>query len=194
VSRPHSGSVALTAHESDLGIEHAGKMSSKSQLSPKEAIAYGLLCVAVGIAIALVPAGIVPNSNATTDQPPHWVGFCIALVFVLGGLALIVGYAVAGASGPDGDLPRDTPRLVYVTQKLLGLGIVGCLGIVFTWVSFGSGPRAFTVTGPFLASQNGGATVGRIAFGFAAAMIWLFFVALAVRARRRILKTAKLDE
>jgi hypothetical protein len=169
-------------------------MSSKSQLSPKEAIAYGLLCVVVGLAIAVVPAGIVPSTNAAADQTPHWVGYCIAFVFVLAGLALIVGFGVAGGVGPDGDLPPDTPLMVYVTQQLLGLGIVGCLGVVFSWVSFGSGPRVFNVTGPFLMSQKGSATIGRIAFGFVALMTWLFFAALAVRAGRRILKSAKRGE
>jgi hypothetical protein len=53
---------------------------------------------------------------------------------------MIVGYAVAGGVGPDGDLPAGTPRRVRVTQYLLGLGIVSALGAVATWVAFGPGP------------------------------------------------------
>lgn len=166
-------------------------MSSKSQLSPKEAIAYGLLCVAVGLAIALVPTGILPTSNATTDQTPHWVVYCAALVFILGGFALIVGFALAGSAGPDGDLPPDTPRWIYLMQHLLGLGIVGSMGAIVSWVSFGSGPREFTGTTSFTGTHSVSEIVGRIAFGFGAIFVWLFFIALAVRAGRRILKFPK---
>jgi hypothetical protein len=166
-------------------------MNSKSQLSPKEAIAYGLLCMAVGFAIALVPLGIVPSSVTNADQTPHWVGYCAALVFVLGGLALIVGFALAGGAGPDGDLPADTPPWIYLTQQLLGLGIVGSMGAISSWVSFGSGPRAFTATSSFSGVHPASEVVGRIAFGFGAVLVWLFFIALAVRAARRIFKSAK---
>jgi hypothetical protein len=48
------------------------------------------------------PAGIITNSNVAAGQRPHWVGFCVAIVFVLGGMALIVSFAVAGGVGPDG--------------------------------------------------------------------------------------------
>jgi hypothetical protein len=81
-----------------------------------------------------------------------------------------------------------------VTQQLLGLGIVGCLGAVLSWISFGSGPRAFTMSGPFLIAEKSGAIVGRIAFGFGAMMIWLFFAALAVRAFRRIFRSVRRGE
>src|SRR5258708_33541973 len=165
-------------------------MSSKSQLTPKEAIAYGLLCVAVGIAIALVPLGIVPSSVTDSDGTPRWVAYCAALVFVLGGGALIVGFALAGGAGPDGDSPADTPLWIYLTQQLLGLGIVGSMGAISSWVSFGSGPRAFTTTSSFSGARPASEVVGRIAFGFGAVLIWLFLIALAVRAALRIFKSA----
>jgi len=99
---------------------------------------------------------------------------------------MIVGYAVAGGVKPDGDLPAGTPRGVRVTQYLLGLGIISALGAVTTWVAFGPGSRAFTVTLPFVGRGPGDETVGRAAFGIGAVLMWIFLVVFVMISVRRI--------
>jgi len=105
---------------------------------------------------------------------------------VLAGAAIIVGYAVAGGAAPDGDLPPGTPRWVRVTQSLLGLGIIVALAAVGTWVAFGPGPRAFSVTLPFVGRGPGDETVGRVAFGIGAVLMWIFLVVFVVVSVQRI--------
>jgi hypothetical protein len=51
-----------------------------------------------------------------TDGTPPWVGIVAGLAFVLGGLAMIVGYGVAGGVAPDGDLPPGTPTVVRLVR------------------------------------------------------------------------------
>ena len=99
---------------------------------------------------------------------------------------MIVGYAVAGGAGPDGDLLPGTPRAVRLTQYLLGLGIIGCLATIFTWIAFGPGPRAFTVTLPFVGRGPGSESVGRAVFGIGAVLIWVFFAVFVVVSAQRL--------
>jgi hypothetical protein len=97
-----------------------------------------------------------------------------------------VGYALAGGVGPDGDLPAGTPRWIRVTQYLLGLGIISSLAAIATWIAFGPGPRAFTVTLPFVGRGPGDETVGRAVFGFGAVLMWMFLAAFVVVSIQRL--------
>jgi hypothetical protein len=96
-------------------------VGTSSQLSPGAAVAIGLTCCAMGAFVILLALGVFGAS--LTDDTPRWVGVCGGLVFVLGGLALIVGYAVAGGVAPDGDLAPGTPFAVRLVQFLLGLAV-----------------------------------------------------------------------
>lgn len=124
-------------------------MRSASSLSSRAAVILGLITTATGVALVLLAAGLVPAGEASRAAP-RWVVAAAGLMFALCGAAMIVGYAVAGGVGPDGDLPPGTSRRVRLIQYLLGLGIVGCLAAIATWIAFGPGPRAFTVTLPFI--------------------------------------------
>jgi MFS family permease len=153
-------------------------------LSPRAAVVIGLLVMAVGTLIVLLALGVVTDSPPSPDTPP-WVVACAGLIFVLGGAAMIVGYALAGGPARDGDLPPGTPTWMRVTQLALGLGIVGALGAVAGWVAFGPGPRTFTTTGSFGSGQVDDG-MGRAVFGFGAVLIGVFFVALLVVSVRRL--------
>jgi hypothetical protein len=164
-------------------------MDRRNQLSPKEAIAWGLLMVAIGVFAALSTAGLVlPSAKQAADAPP-WIGFCVGAVFAFGGLALIVGYAVAGGATPDGDLPSGTPQWIRLTQMMLGLGIVGSMGAIASWIAFGPGPRQFSSNIPLLAGEK----FGRTAFGVGAVLIWVFFVVLAGSSLRRLFRQRRAD-
>ena len=158
---------------------------SATQLSPRAAVALGLAVSGMGVLIVLLAVGLIPGGDASL-QAPRWVVAAAGLAFVLAGAAMIVGYAVAGGVGPDGDLPAGTPRGVRVTQYLLGLGIIGALASVGTWIAFGPGPRAFTVTLPFVGRGPGDEAVGRTVFGFGAVLTWIFLAVFAVVSIRRV--------
>ncbi len=114
---------------------------------------------------------------------------CAGLVFVLGGLALIVGYGLAAGAGPDGDMAPGTPFGVRVVQYLLGLGITVSLALVATWVAFGPGPRKFGGSmslGPIGTGTSTGEMVGRVAFGIGAGLVWLFAVVMGVVGIKRL--------
>jgi hypothetical protein len=153
--------------------------------SPRAAVALGLVITAAGLLLVLFAVGLVPGAEASLEAP-RWVVACAGLMFVLCGGAVIVGYAVAGGVGPDGDLPAGTPRWVRLTQYLLGLGIIGTLAAITTWIAFGPGPRAFTVMLPFVGRGPGDETVGRAVFGFGAVLMWVFLVVFVVVSVQRL--------
>jgi hypothetical protein len=163
-------------------------VNKPTPLSPRAAVALGLLIIAMGVFLVLFSVGLVPGAEASLEAP-RWVGACAGLMFALCGGAMIVGYAVAGGVGPDGDLPEGTPWWVRLTQYLLGLGIIGAPAAIATWIAFGPGRRAFTVTLPFVGRGPGDETVGRVVFGIGAVLVWVFLVLFLVvsvqRLRRR---------
>lgn len=154
-------------------------------LSPRAAVVLGLVIGGMGVLVVLRAAEVIPG-GAVRLEAPRWVVAGAGVAFVWAGAALIVGYAVAGGVGPDGDLPAGTPRWVRVTQSLLGLGIVGSLASIATWIAFGPGPRAFTVTLPFVGRGPGDETVGRAVFGTGAVLMWVFLAVFAIISVRRI--------
>jgi hypothetical protein len=149
-------------------------------------VGLGLVVAAMGLVIVLLAVGLMAPGTAMSDQTPRWVGVCAGLAFVLAGAALIIGFAVAGGAGPDGDLPPGTPRGIRLTQYLLGLGIVGSLAAIASWIAFGPGPRTFTTTGPLLGWGPASETVGRAVFGLGAVLIWIFFVVFVVVSAKRL--------
>jgi len=158
-----------------------------TSLSPRAAVALGLVIIGAGLFLVLFAVGLVPGAEASLEVP-RWVAACAGLMFALCGGAVIMGYAVAGGVGPDGDLPAGTPRRIRLTQYVLGLGIISSLAAIATWIAFGPGPRAFTVTLLFVGRGPGDETVGRAVFGAGAVLMWVFwvvFLAVSVQRLRR---------
>ena len=73
-----------------------------------------------------------------------------------------------------------------LTQYLLGLGVISCLATIATWIAFGPGPRAFTVSLPFVGRGAGSETVGRAVFGTGAVLMWVFFAVFVVVSAQRL--------
>ena len=135
----------------------------------------------------LAGLGIVHGPTAPGVQP--WVGVAAGSMFILAGLAVIDGYALAGAPQANGDLSADAPFVAKVTQYLLGTAIVGLMFAVFAWVAFGSGERhfssSFSIPG-WSATGQSSERSGRIVFGIAAVCIGLFFIFGAVSGAKRL--------
>lgn len=169
-------------------------MASEPQLSPRGAVVVGLICAALGGVIVLGGLGVVPLTPAADGPAPPWVLVCAGLAFVLAGAAVIVGFAVAGGAGPDGDLPAGTPFSVRLIQYFLGLGIAGCMTAVVTWIAFGPGERHFStnVVLPFMVHRGPGSdTSGRVVFGIGAVLMWIFLLTAGVSGARRLFRAAR---
>jgi hypothetical protein len=153
----------------------------------------GLLFMACGVPPILIGLGILTPSPAD-GTTPAWIATCAGLVFVLGGLAIILDYAIAGGVGPDGELVPGTPLSVRIANLLFGLAIVGCLTALFGWVAFGPGPRHFSssLSLPFIsAGWASGDTTGCIAFGAGTVLLALMFLACSVVGVRRLVRASK---
>ena len=165
-------------------------MDSKSQLSPRMAILVGLLFIVIGLAATPLTGKLVaPGWHPAADAPPLLVQYSFGLIFVLAGFAIIVGYGVGRGVDANGNLPADAPLWLYVTQQLLVLGIVGHYGCAFLVDIDRLRPASVHHEHPIGTSPVGNSVIGRIAFGIGAVLFWIFFVAVAVMAARRLRKT-----
>jgi hypothetical protein len=160
---------------------------SSTKLTPRAAIFYGIVFMLCGTYPVLLGLGVFHGHPAPDVQP--WVVIASGSMFILAGLAIINGYAIAGGLGADGNLPDSAPLFVKVTQYVLGLAIVGLMFAVFAWISFGPGERHFSssVSIPGLSrSGHGSERSGRIAFGIGTVLMGLFLVLAAVSGAKRL--------
>lgn len=148
-------------------------------------IGLGALTVAIGLFCFAIGLGLVPVATARHggDNAPGWIGFLIGLVFLAGGLAVILR-GLARADDSSGELPATAPRWVAIIYWLLGLLIAAGLAATGTWVAIGSGTRHFVMWGPI--GGPVGETVGRTAFGIGAIISWLIVAAMARATAKKI--------
>jgi hypothetical protein len=92
---------------------------SQQTLSPRAAWGGWLLITAMGLFFFLLAVGVVGSNTGESDDTPRWIGLCAGLVFLLGGAAPIISFAVAGGAWPDGDLPPDTSWGIRPQTKAL---------------------------------------------------------------------------
>ncbi|HEY7649106.1 MAG TPA: hypothetical protein VID04_08895 [Methylomirabilota bacterium] len=148
--------------------------------------------VVVGTTLALAGLGVVWVALYSPDAAlgaPRALVVLAGVMFVLAGAATIIGFAVAGGSTADGQLPPGTPLAVRLIQLALGLGITGIMAALAGWIAFGPGQREFglTIFLPFVAiSDAASEMVGRAAFAVWAGAATLLFVVFALRGARHI--------
>ena len=166
--------------------------SSQTKLTPRSAIVFGLVCVAASALPILGGLRVIDLKPA--PDTPQWLGVVAGGAFLLAGITLIVDGA-SGAIGSDGQLATDAPGWLHVFQSLMGLGIVGTMGAIATWIAFGPGERHFstTISLPFgwWHPSNSDAT-GRWGFGIAAVVIWCIIASVIVASIRRLIVRARL--
>jgi hypothetical protein len=165
---------------------------SNANLTPRAAIVVGIFAMLCGAFPVLAGLGVVHVRAAPGAQP--WVAVAAGSMFILAGLAVINGHAVAGRSLADGNLPDGAPLFARVTQYVLGLAIVGLMFAVFAWVAFGPGERQFSssISIPGLStSGHSSERSGRIAFGVGAGFMALFFVLSAVSGAKRLWRSSR---
>ena len=166
-------------------------MTTESKLTPRGSVILGLACAAMSALPILGGLGVIDLK--LTPGTPRWVGVGAGAVFLLAGLTLIVDGA-SGAIGPDGQLKTDAPAWVHAFQSLMGLGIVGMMGAIASWIAFGPGERHFsTISLPFAWwHPTSGDSAGRWAFGIAAVLIWCIIAGVIVVGIRRLIVRARL--
>ena len=153
-----------------------------SDLSPRGAIVLGLIVIACGVAPILGALEIIPYP--LTPGTPAWVGIAAGGAFILGGAALINGYALGGGKHFD----TKAPPAVRALQTVLGVAILATFAAIGGWVGFGAGERNFSslISLPFWESNGrGNDTVGRAVFGFGAIVCAAMAIAVVVAGLRR---------
>lgn len=147
----------------------------------RSTVAIGMAACATGLYFGLVGFGLVTPPSRING--PLWLGSLAGLAIFCAGLAIIVG-ALAGRDDTAGDIPTGAPRWMKVAYWLCGAVAMASLASIGTWVAFGSGDRAFSMTGLFDGSI--GATVGRAIFGICTIMTWVMVIALMRAGARKI--------
>ncbi len=161
-------------------------------MSRRMAVVLGVVFNAVGAWVVLVAAGVLPANTTAEAQAPGWVIAAVGLSFMFCGAAVIVGFAVAGGVGPNGDLAPGTPFAIRLLHNFFGLGIIGLLAAVASWIAFGAGERRFSgsisfpVTTRFFPVH---ASPGRVAFVVGAVLLWIIFAGYIFTAARRLLRS-----
>jgi hypothetical protein len=142
-------------------------MANPEALVRGAAIVVGLLFGALGFFVTLMALGVFGGGWAS-GATPTWVGLAVGLVFILGGLAVIVDYGIAGGSALDA---AGVPLGVRTLQYLLGLGIAVSMAMFLTWVAFGATARE-----PSTAAAAG------------SVLMWFFVAVIGVIGVRRLLR------
>jgi hypothetical protein len=143
-----------------------------------EILLIGTVATAVGLYFSLVGAGALPIPGGPNNlHAPLWVVFCAGLAFLLAGVAILMHGA--GYTDQNGALPAGAPQWLRVFQFLLGVTIFAALGAIASFIAFAPGPREFSGSGLGVEAPVS-ATIGRIAFGIGAIMIWLCTLAVIV--------------
>lgn len=122
-----------------------------------------------GMFLFLTAAGVIPV-NPDSVHAPSWV-------LAATGVALLIA-AVMVRSG------RRSSRV----NDLLAALMIGCMAAISSWIAFAPGERHFGAGGSFgsvAVGGSSGASLGRVAFGISAVMLWaMVLFALRQSARR----------
>ena len=161
-------------------------MSAQDPSSPYDAIGTGLAFALTGVYFILVGLGELPvPGGEDAIHGPGAIVVCAGAAFLFAGLALAIRCKV-GAKDRDGELPADAPRWSHVAYRIAGIAVAGSLAAIGTWIAIGSGPRAFSVSGPFVEMRTTGEAIGRTVFGLGAVIVWIYVIALTVGTVRKL--------
>ncbi len=123
---------------------------------PRQAMAMGILCIAMGLVVAACALGVIPTSAAAFHAPREVV-FDAGLMFAVAGVLLVA----------NGSLPA-------WLGKMLGAVIWTLFAVTLSWIAWGAGPRNFSGDGQWLLAVLGldFESVGRTMFGLVALLLW----------------------
>jgi len=151
---------------------------SVPQASPHDVIGVGIAFAVAGLYVMLGAAGYAPMPESNS---PAFIGFCAGAAFLFAGLTCMIR-ARAGML----NMETSAPRWTKVSYRVLAIGAAGSLATIGTYVAIGSGPRAFSLSAPFIEMQTTGEVVGRTVFGLGAVIVWIIVIALTVGTVRKL--------
>ena len=158
--------------------------SASNPAQPYEIAGLGLAFAIAGLYFMLGTGGVLPLPEA---GGPAFVIFCAGAAFLFAGLTCMVR-AKAGMDDRQTDVPDDAALWLKLAYRVLGIGAMGALATIGTWIAIGSGPRSFAISGSFGEMQTSGQTLGRVVFGLGAVIVWIYVIALTVGTVRKLLK------
>jgi hypothetical protein len=153
-----------------------------SQASPHDVIGVGVAFSAAGLYFMLGAVGYLPMPET---HGPTAIVFCAGLAFLFAGGTCIVR-ARAGMNDMQSEVTDGAPRWTKLSYRVLAIGIAGALATIGSFIAIGSGPRAFTLSAPFVEMQTAGEMVGRSVFALGAVIVWIYTIALTVGTVRKL--------
>lgn len=166
-----------------MSTQGQSPVQASRQVSPHEVVGVGIAFSAAGLYFMLGAADYLPMPESNS---PAFIAFFAGLAFLFAGLTCMVR-ARAGMTGSQSDIPDSTPRWTQVSYRVLAIGASGALATIGTWIAIGSGPRAFSLSAPFVQMQTTGETIGRTVFALGAVIAWIYVIALTVSTVRKLL-------
>ena len=169
-------------------IQNQSPVQASRQASPYDVVGVGIAFSAAGLYFMLAATGVLPLPDSAAKGPLVIV-FCAGLAFLFAGLTCIVR-ARAGMLNTESEVPDSAPRWTQVSYRVLAIGTAGALATIGTWVAIGSGPRAFSLSAPFVEMQTTGELLGRTIFGLGAVIVWIYVIALTIGTVRKLFDRA----
>jgi len=154
------------------------------QASPHEIIGVGIAFSVAGLYFMLGAAGTLPMPET---NGPTAIVFCAGLAFVFAGLTCVVRARAAALDtlNIENEIADTAPRWMGLSTRMLAIGLAGALATIGSWVAIGLGPRAFSLSAPFVAMQTAGEAVGRTVFALGAVIAWIYAIALTIDTVRK---------
>ena len=146
----------------------------------RQLLTIGAVCAAGGVYFVAVGLGLAPSPGKING--PQWLAACIGLVFLAGGVMVLVRGWLGVADAQD--LPDDAPRALLALQWIATVGAVVGLAAAATWVAFGGGQRQFVL--PVIAWGSWAEGIGRAGFALGALLAWLIAVLMARAGAKRV--------
>jgi hypothetical protein len=152
------------------------------QASPHDVIGVGVAFSAAGLYFMLGAAGYLPLPETSS---PSAIVFCAGLAFAFAGATCMIR-ARAGMLNMESDSPAGAPRWTKLSYRILAIGTAGALATIGSFIAIGSGPRAFSLSAPFVEMQTASEMVGCAVFGLGAVIVWIYVIALTVGTVRKL--------
>ena len=137
-------------------------------------LALGVALAGGGFYFVLVGLSLLPAPSE--QHGPNWLVLAVGLVFFAAGASVLVR-GLLGVPDNQPDLPADAPAAFKVIQWLAMFIIIAGLASVGSWIAFGPGARAFSMSLPIAGSLA--EIVGRTMFGIGAVITWLMAALVA---------------
>jgi len=163
-----------------MSVQDQPEILSRREASPHEVASLGIALSLAGLYFMLGSLGVLPMPEV--DSPAFLV-FAAGVAFVFAGLLCFI----RARTGMATTLPEASPGWIKLSYQTLGIGVLGALATIGTWVAIVSGPRAFTVSSALGTMQTTGDLVGRTVFGLGAVIVWIGVIALTVSTVRKLL-------